>query len=112
MIGLDAPNITITGSVFANGGGGGGGGGDQVSRQGMPGSDPTSATLAAPGGSGGIGGGGTGGRGFALGMPATNGGNGTSLYCGGGSGGGGAGVVRAFGVSPSSLGGTISPPAT
>lgn len=112
MIGLDAPTISVTGSVFANGGGGGGGGGDQPSRHGMPGDDPIAAVLPAPGGSGGLGGGGMGGSGFAIGAAATSGGNGANLYCGGGGGGGGAGIIRVFGVSPSSLGGTFLPPAT
>ncbi len=112
MIGLDAPAITSTGEIFANGGSGGGGGGDDPSRNGTPGRTPTAAVTAAPGGAGGGGGGGDGGNGSVLTSPPTAGDNGTNPYCGGGGGGGGAGVIRVFGVSASSLGGEISPPPT
>ena len=53
-----------------------------------------------------------GGNGYAGGTASTIGKNGSNLYCGGGGGGGGAGVIRVYGVAPSSLGGAISPPAT
>ncbi|HET9625974.1 MAG TPA: hypothetical protein VFP84_31655, partial [Kofleriaceae bacterium] len=63
MIGLEAPQITVSGSIFANGGGGGGGGGSQPTDNGKPGADPIAATTAASGGGGGGGGGGAGGAG-------------------------------------------------
>jgi hypothetical protein len=112
MIGLDAPTITSTGEIFANGGSGGGGGGDMPDRHGQPGSTPTAASIAAPGGAGGNGGGGKGGNGSVLTTAPLSGNNGTNPYCSGGGGGGGAGVIRVFGVSASALGGVVSPPAT
>jgi hypothetical protein len=112
MIGLDAPAITVTGQLFANGGGGGGGGGSQPNNHGQPGQTSTTALVAAQGGSGGTGGGGRGGNGSVLATEAANGGNGSNPYCGGGGGGGGAGIIRVFGVAPASLGGMISPPPT
>lgn len=112
MIGLDAPSITITGMVFANGGSGGGGGGNEPNRHGQPGSTPTSALTAAAGGAGGTGGGGRGGAGSVLGDAGEGANNGTNPYCSGGGGGGGAGVIRVYGATPGSLGGMISPPPT
>ena len=111
MIGLDAPSITVTGMVFANGGGGGGGGGDSPDRHGQAGATATLALVAAVGGPGGNGGGGRGGDGSVLDGAGATANNGTNPYCGGGGGGGGAGVIRVYGVTPSSLGGMISPPA-
>lgn len=110
LIGLDAPSITVTGQVFANGGGGGGGGGDEPTRNGQPGSTPTTALTAAAGGPGGTGGGGRGGDGSVLAGAGATANNGTNPYCAGGGGGGGAGIIRVYGVAPSSLGGSISPP--
>jgi hypothetical protein len=107
FIGLDAPSLDITGSVFANGGSGGGGGGDDVGRSGSKGNDPANATTPATGGSGGQGGGGNGGAGYANGTAPTKGNNGSNPYCGGGGGGGGAGIIRVYGATPS--GGTFSP---
>lgn len=112
MIGLDAPSISSTGEIFANGGSGGGGGGDDVNRPGQPGATPTTALTAAIGGNGGNGGGGRGGDGSVLTTAPTNGANGPNPYTAGGGGGGGAGVIRVFGVAPSSLGGAVSPPPT
>lgn len=114
MVGLEAGRISVTGSVFANGGGGGAGGGnDGTGDVGKPGSDPTVATAAAAGGSG-INNGGNGGPGaFGTTAPvAGKNGSGQFPECGGGGGGGGAGVTRVFGVPPSSLGGQLSPPAS
>ena len=79
MIALDAPTITLTGSVFANGGGGGGGNGDTVVRQGSDGDEPDAAATPASGGRGGNGGGGDGGAGYALVMQATDGADGSAL---------------------------------
>lgn len=92
MIAFAATTTTIasTGVVYANGAGGGGGGGNQ---NGVGGNDPTSATLAAPGGNGGdINHGGTGGAGAAAAIPAMAGMKGQQG--GGGGGGGGLGVIR------------------
>lgn len=110
MIVLDAPQITASGTLVANGGGGGGGGGDETSFPGDPGADASAPSTAAAGGSGGENGGGDGGDGFALGSSATTGGNGQNAKCGGGGGGGAPGVIRVYQVAPASLGGTISPP--
>jgi hypothetical protein len=107
FIGLDAPVLDVTGSVFANGGGGGGGGGDDVGRPGSNGNDPANAVTPSGGGTGGQGGGGNGGSGFANGTAPTKGGGGSNPYCGGGGGGGGAGIIRVYGATPS--GGTFSP---
>lgn len=113
MIGLEAPRITVAGSLFANGGGGGGGGGNQFDNIGQPGADPTGPAPAATGGSGGNNGGGSGGNGSSAAQPGAIGtASGNNTLCAGGGGGGGAGVIRVFGVPPSSLGGQISPPAT
>ncbi len=112
LIGLDAPAITSTGQIFANGGSGGGGGGDQFDRPGQPGVTPTTPLTAAVGGNGGNGGGGDGGNGSVLATPPGNGNNGPNPYCSGGGGGGGAGVIKVYGASPSSLGGMVSPAPT
>jgi hypothetical protein len=112
MIALDAPSITIAGSIFANGGGGGGGGGDDPGNPGSNGKDPTSYQAGGTGGNGGTGGGGRGGAGFGAAAPAQPGGNFSNMFCGGGGGGGGAGVIRVFQASPSSLGASVSPPAS
>jgi hypothetical protein len=112
MIGLDAPSITSTGQLFANGGSGGGGGGDDPSFPGQPGKTPAAPSPAAVGGAGGTGGGGKGGDGSVLTTAPTNGANGPNPYTAGGGGGGGAGIIRVFGVAASTVGGVISPPAT
>jgi hypothetical protein len=115
LIVLEAPQVSVTGSVFANGGGGGAGAGNigDNSDSGKPGSDPTTALTVAPGG-GGTSGGGNGGAGAAgttAAAAGNKGGGGTPQSAGGG-GGGGAGVIRVLGPAPSSIGGTVSPPAT
>jgi hypothetical protein len=86
MIVLDAPAITITGEVFANGGGGGGSG---LVLSGDPGDDPQRADEPARGGATASGEGGNGSFGGTL-----DGGDGGVV---GGGGGGGAGVIRVFG---------------
>jgi hypothetical protein len=115
MIGLEAPRITVMGAVFANGGGGGAGAGNKGDGTdvGNRGSDPTSPSAAAPGG-GGTANGGNGGVGSVGSTAPVAGRNGSGQFpgCGGGGGGGGAGVIRVLGPAASSIGGTISPPAT
>jgi hypothetical protein len=109
MIVLDAPQITGTGSVFANGGGGAEGGAGSVSggtaAAGSPGGESTGPTMSASkggttateGGDGGDGSSGTApGGATAAGQSSKDG--------GGGAGGGGAGFVHAPGVT------NIAPP--
>jgi hypothetical protein len=110
MLGLEAPQITVAGALFANGGGGGGGGGNDFDKHGANGGDPSAAITAATGGAGGTGGGGTGGAGSTTAAP-TSGGNGqTTGVCAGGGGGGGAGVIRLYGTA-TMTGATIAPAA-
>jgi len=107
MIDLDAPLITVTGTLIANGGGGGGGAGNGSA--GAPGNDAVS-TTAASGGSAGtaVGHGGNGSAGAASG----SGGSGMSGSGadGGGGGGGGAGLIK--GRITASPGSSVSPAAT
>jgi hypothetical protein len=105
LIGLDAPTVSVTGTVYANGGGGGEGGG--MNGGGAMGASSTSATIAAAGGSYNT----NGGDGGAGSVSTTlGGGPGQTNNNGGGAGGGGAGVIK---VHPAqTLGGTVSPPAT
>jgi hypothetical protein len=118
MIGLEAPSITVTGAVYANGGGGGGGGGPPLESDsviptpGDSGSRSMGPSLAGKGGAGGNHDGGNGGRGSKDASDGTPGENGkTYPQPSGGGGGGGAGVIRVFRTAPGSLGGMISPPA-
>jgi len=115
MIVLEAPSIVVpaTGTLFANGGGGASGSGGNDNDTGTSGSDPSAATTAAAGGPGNDGGGG-GGNGSLGAAPAAAGKNGSGQFteAAGGGGGGGAGVIRVFGVPPSSVTGAISPPPT
>ena len=113
MIVLDAPTISSSSALVANGGGGGEG--SEVSIAGRNGADATAVT-AAPGGSGLTGQGGDGGAGSSQASSASGGaggagttGTGTSHGAGGG-GGGGAGLI----VAPAwaSLGGATSPAPT
>lgn len=108
LIGLDAPQVSVTGRLLANGGGGGGGNGDEPTRNGTDGADPTVPAVAASGGAGGNGGGAQGGAGFAQGSPSKTGNGTQTLYCAGGGGGGGAGVIRVF-QAPVPTGAAISP---
>jgi hypothetical protein len=105
MIVLDAPAISGSGLILANGGGGGEGAGNTT--PGENGADPT-GTAPALGGDGPTGNGGRGGNGSAgaAGGPGTNGVDGTSQG-GGGGGGGGAGTIRAR--SGQDLGSNVSP---
>jgi hypothetical protein len=109
MIGLDAPTITCTGLILANGGGGGQGSG--TSNTGAAGSDPT-GIGAAGGGTGGSVFGGTGGNGSfgAAGGSGANGSIALSVGAGGGGGGGAAGIVKARATAD--LGAQLSPLAT
>ena len=105
FIGLDAPAVTSTGIVSANGGGGGEGGGTND-----PGYTASSGILGTAGAAGGTGNvnGGDGGAGSFGAAPMGYGG--ATDVNGGGAGGGGAGVIRVFPAQ--SLGGTVSPPAS
>jgi hypothetical protein len=114
MIGLDAPMITGSGLILANGGGGGGG--SSSNNPGGAGSDPSSIS-AAPGGNGAVANGtpfgGDGGDGSAglLAGPGVNGANDAiDTTGGGGGGGGGAGLVKA--PATANLGTQVSPPAS
>lgn len=88
MIWLDAPAVTVTGKLAANGGGGGGGGGCYGGTHGFDGTT-TSWNMAASGGTGDTADGGGNG---AAGAPSVAG-NGAGANAGGGGGGGGLGVV-------------------
>jgi hypothetical protein len=106
MIVLDAPNITNTGVVFANGASGGEGSGQGTA--GTIGPEPTSAAPSpAPQGNTNNGGdGGTGsGTGNVNGGSGQNGAGGPSPG-GGGGGGGGVGVIKVY---RDTLEGTVSP---
>ena len=83
---LEAPLVTITGTLAANGGGGGGGGGAIA----KPGDDGTLDTLPAAGGSGDSNNDELGGPGAATGAEAGSGGDGSNP----GGGGGGIGRIR------------------
>jgi hypothetical protein len=111
LIAFDAPTLTASGSIFANGGGGGGGGGNDPGNPGSNGKDPTGYQAGGVGGNGGAGGGGHGGAGFGASAAPQTGGNFGSMFCGGGGGGGGAGIIRVYQASPSALGANVSPPA-
>jgi hypothetical protein len=102
LIGFDAPAVTVTGIVYANGGGGGEGGG--ANQAGFDGTSSVSATTAEPGGTGNTNGG-DGGQG-SVGM-MHDGGTGQTNNNGGGAGGGGAGVI--FVHPDATLGGVVSP---
>lgn len=97
MIALDAPTVTGSGRLVANGGAGGGGGGGPASGGGEP--DPAAPMVRATGGpaSGSGGKGGDGGAGAApLGGPGS-GANGNGS--GGGGGAGSVGVIRFYGAA-------------
>ncbi len=110
-IGLDAPAVTIAGTITANGGGGGGGASDVA--DGSAGGNGRADDQPALGGAGAttsnIGTCGRGGDGSAGGTLA--GGTGASSSCGGAGGGGGAGYILIW--SPVlDVSGTVSPPVT
>jgi hypothetical protein len=101
MIVLDAPSITATGPLFANGGGGGQGGesgGGNEGADGLESPDPPTAALAGSNTSSNGGYGGTGSAGTRF-TGANGGSNPASGSGGGGGGGGGAGFIRAPGVT-------------
>jgi hypothetical protein len=110
LVALDAPVVTNTGEIFANGGGGAEGAGQNST--GNTATDPTAAT--APGGAGATNAGGNGGAGAAGATAAAPGDQaGTSAGAvsgGGGGGGGGAGLIELY--QATSLGGTVSPPSS
>ncbi len=108
LIGLDAPTITVTGTVAANGGSGAGGSG--TNNNAGPGRDGTASTSQSSGGNAGTGGGGGGSGGAGSGDATADGGGGGSGPGGGGGGGGSAGYVLFEGSLGS--GGTFSPAAT
>lgn len=95
---VEAPSITVSGTIVANGGGGGGGGGvtraDDTFSDGQPGRDGASGPAAVGGVGGGAntlnGGGTTGGSGGIEGVAPTAG----ASRCNGQTGGGGGGVGR------------------
>ena len=109
-IGLDAPQVTIAGTLAANGGGGGGGASDVAN--GSSGGNARADGVAATGGAGATstnvgacGRGGSGGAGGTLG-----GATGGSSGCGGAGGGGAVGYILVW--SPALMvTGTVSPPA-
>jgi hypothetical protein len=108
MIGFDAPTITCTSLILANGGGGGEGSGTLST--GTAGADP-SITNPATGGSGGSGIGGDGGNGSsgAAAGAGSSGKAGTSaMGADGGGGGGGAGLIKG---PATPLGNNVSPDA-
>lgn len=113
MVILDSSSVTVgsLGQIFANGGGGGEGA--TQNNSGTPGEDASAAIVAAQGGENSSPKGGNGGNG-ALGVTAAreglNGGQCGRGDVGGGGGGGGVGIIRV--IPFTSLGGTISPPAT
>jgi hypothetical protein len=102
---IEAPRISVAGSLGANGGGGGGGGVNSGA-DGQDGANGSSSLLAAPGGAGATKAQGDGGNGGASGPP-TPGGEGNN----GGGGGGAAGRIwlRTRGGAASVGGATISP---
>lgn len=105
MIGFDAPQVTVTGMLVANGGGGGEGNG--TTNPGGRGMDADSTSAAAGGGNETIGGdGGAGSSGAANG----SGSNGLNASGGGGGGGGGAGLIQA--PATAILGPSVSPAPT
>lgn len=110
LVVLDAPTISVSGSIFAHGGGGGGGGGGCSGGDGSSGDDP-SASGDAGGGSGGFCAAGRGGNGNVNAAAGSRGSAGSNFSDGGGGGGGGAGVIRVF-QHVGSLGGTVSPAPT
>ena len=98
-----APTVTVTGTLFANGGGGGEGGGG--GRSGETGSDPIDYNARALGGNNNRFGG-DGGNGSVFANAATSA---ASDSNGGGGGGGGAGRIKTYQAVPPT--GKISPPA-
>jgi hypothetical protein len=110
-IGLDAPRITVAGTLAANGGSGGGGASDySTGSAGQNGRPDGTAAVGGPGAtSTNVGNCNKGGNGSAGGtLVGASGGN---TLCGGGGGGGGAGYILIW-TPALDVSGTISPPAT
>ncbi len=110
LIGLNAPLITVAGTLAANGGGGGGGASDIGT--GGNGNTGAASANAAAGGSGAtastVGACGKGGNGSFGGTLDAQ--DGTTVPCGGGGAGGGAGFIL-FWSPTQTVTGTVSPPA-
>lgn len=106
---VEAADVKFRGALYANGGGGGGGGEGDVDAAGQPGHDGQFSALRATGGAGGATSAGAGGAGAAGLLPPVVGGDGADTTNGGG-GGGGVGRIMIREPSPSSAGGTSSPP--
>lgn len=113
MVVLEAPQLTIAGTIAANGGGGGEGGArvgtgmNTTNVSGQPGSDGSSTTTPAPGGQGTdvrFGFGGAGGAGSTAAV------NGTTAATGGGGGGGSVGIIHLIGTQ--NVTGTLTPSST
>lgn len=102
LIGLDAPSVSVSGQLVANGGGGGEGGGG--GRSGAPGEDGGDWDEIPDGGDGNSNGGNGGTGAYATNMA----GNGGNVGNGGGGGGGGHGRIIVY-ATTNTLSSTISP---
>lgn len=114
VIVLDAPGVTVMGTVLAAGGGGGEGGRGQVLGGGGGGNsgaspNPLTPTLAAAGGTG-LPGGDGGAGGGALVANGTDGGRSGLQVVTGGGGGGGAGIVVITAMAPTLVGPVVPAP--
>jgi hypothetical protein len=107
VIFLQAPIVSVMGTMTSNGGGGGGGASNLGG--GGNGTDATEMSTAATGGTAGDTGASAGGAG---GFGTTNAGNAMAATNNGGGGGGGVGRIRILHRMPYTMGGTISPPAS
>jgi len=105
LIVFDSATLSITGTVFANGGGGGEGG--DTNETGNSGKNPMMWNQRAAPGTGGADNGGDGGSGS---VGAMGGANGSSGGNGGGGGGGGGGLVKVY--PQKAVNGMVSPPAS
>ena len=105
FVGLDAPDVSVDGTIYANGGGGGGGAG--IAGAGGTGQTGTLGNSAGGAATGGGGAGGTGGVGAT---GATGGKVPGSNDCGGGGGGGSIGIVW-MNYTTATVTGTIVPDA-
>jgi hypothetical protein len=104
---LEAPSVTVTGTLAANGGGGGGASDHLVA--GAAGTTATANAIAAPGGAAANAGTGDGGAGGALNKLAVKGGASTDVNSG--AGGGGVGRIFVRTLVPPAFSGTSSPAA-
>jgi hypothetical protein len=108
MIVLDAPTVTVTGMLLANGGGGGEGTG---AGEGNPGADPSDITAARGGNGGSFAGDGGDGAAGVIAGPGADGLCGQGRDGGGGTGGGGGGAGLIMAPASAALGARVSPPA-